>query len=65
MPPLEPLIELLIELTSALACDSICRPNGVTAETLIAMMSVTAATTAATRVRPAHGRCGVAGCATP
>jgi hypothetical protein len=61
----EPLIESWIESTSALACDSICRPNGVTAETLIAMMSVTAATTAARRARPSHGRCGVAGCAGP
>jgi hypothetical protein len=50
---------------SALACDSSCCPNGVTAETLIAMMSVTAATTAARRARPSRGRCAAAGCATP
>ena len=58
-------MEPLIELTSAPACESICRPNGVTAETLIAIMSVTAATTAARRARPSHGRCGAAGCVTP
>jgi len=50
---------------SAPACASICCPNGVTTETLIAMMSVTAASTAARRARPNHGRRGVAGCATP
>jgi hypothetical protein len=55
----------LMALRSAPACASIWCPNGVTAETLIAMMSVTAATTAASRARPNRGRCGAAGCAAP
>ena len=50
---------------SPLTCDSISFPNGVTAETLIARTSVTAATTAARRARPNRGRRDVAGGATP
>jgi hypothetical protein len=49
----------------ALACATISFPNGVTAETLIATMSVTAATTTARRARPSRGRRDVAGGATP
>ena len=51
----------LMALSSAPACDSICCPNGVTTDTLIAMMNVTAATTAARRARPNRGRRGAAG----
>jgi hypothetical protein len=47
------------------ACAHICCPNGVTADTLIAMMSVIAATTPARRARPNRGRPDVAGGATP
>jgi hypothetical protein len=47
---------LRMALRSWLACDHIWCPNGVTAETLIAMMSVIAATTAARRAGPSRGR---------
>ena len=52
-------------LRSAPACDHICCPNGVTAETLIAMTNVIAATTAARRARPNRGRRDAADGATP
>jgi hypothetical protein len=54
-----------MEVRSSPTCASISFPNGVTADTLIAMMSVTAATTAARRARPNRGRRDVAGGAIP
>ena len=64
-PPLVPGGALPMALRSAPACDHICCPNGVTADTLIAMMSVIAATTAARRARPRRGGRDVAGGAAP
>jgi hypothetical protein len=52
-------------LRNPAADDHISFPNGVTADTLIAMMSVIAATTAARRARPNRGRRDVAGGAVP
>jgi hypothetical protein len=51
----------VIELTSAAASANICRPNGVSAETLSARTNATAATVAARRARPG----GVPGRAAP